>query len=79
MDDNLLCLHIIAIHQTEHIYARRNIDGFADAAIDGLAAQDVAHHVDHLQRSFASDDDVAIVDERKRLIVAICIPAAGKH
>jgi len=43
------------------------MDGLADAAVNGLAAQDAAIHVDDLQGSltFIIDNPVAVAIERK--------------
>ena len=39
-----------------------------------------SHHVHHLQRAFAIDDDIArSIDEGKGIIVAVSVSFGGKH
>ena len=58
-------VNVFAIDEAEHIDARRGVDGRADAAVDGLAAEDTACEVDHLQGGFTGivDDPVAVAIE----------------
>jgi hypothetical protein len=49
---HLLRPHVISIDEAYHIHPGRDMDGFADAAVDLLAAQDAAIHVNDLQGSF---------------------------
>ena len=51
------------------------MDALADAAVDGLAAQDAAVKVDDLQGGFAlvGDDPTAVEEEGEAVIVAIIV------
>ena len=62
---NLLDLHVFTIDEAEHVNARRSLESFADAAVDGLAAQDAAIEVDDLQGGFAGivDNPAAVAHE----------------
>ena len=64
---DLLCLHVVAVDETQHVNARRSVDGLADAAIDGLAAEDASVDINHLQDGLAivADDPVAVAEERE--------------
>ena len=46
--DHLLRFHIVAADKTQHIHARRSLDGLADVAVDSLIAEDAAREVDDL-------------------------------
>ena len=78
---NLLRPHIVTIDKAQHIHARdecgmRNVE----CGMSNLSAVQLApHHVNHLQHSLAVDDDVAVADEGKGLIVAICVLADGSE
>ena len=62
---NLLDLNILSIDEAEHIHARCSVDGLADAAVDGLAAQDAAVEVNYLQGglTLVVDDPAAVAEE----------------
>lgn len=60
--DNLLCLHVVAADETQHVNARHHLVG-RDVACNVCTTNDVSHHVNHLQGACAVDDDVAIADE----------------
>ena len=51
------------------------MDALADAAVDRLAAEDTALHVDHLQcgLAFVGDDPAAIAEEGEGFIVALAL------
>ena len=53
----------------------------ADAAVDGLAADDAAQHVDDLQGGFAlvANDELAVAEEGEGLIATVCIPVGGNE
>lgn len=63
--DNLLRLHVVAVDEANHVNARCGIDGLADAAVDGLAAEDASVDVDDLKGGFAlvGDNPVAVAEE----------------
>ena len=77
---HFLHLHIIPIDKSNHIHSRCGMDALADAAVDGLAAEDAAIDVNHLQGgfTFVADDPVTIAIESKGLIVAVCVLAEGR-
>ena len=71
--DNLLCLHVVAVDEAEHIHARRH-PACRDAIYRVSRQNNAPHHVYDLQGTLAIDDDVAIADESE-IIVAVCVPA----
>ena len=77
--NNFLHLNITAIHQAQHIHAWGHSAG-RDVARNVCAKDDAPRNIQHLQRAFAVDDDVAVADEREAVTVAVCVPADGsKH
>lgn len=60
-------LHFVV--KFEDINTGCHVNGLADAANDGLAAEDATRHVNHLQGGFAFVDDypIAIAIESKGL------------
>ena len=81
INDNLLRLHIVAVDKTEYIYALghsrcRNMAGRISTN------QHTPHHIHNLQHGTSlgtNNDNIPIVDEGKRRIVAVCVSADGKH
>ena len=67
LDDNLLRLHVVAVDEANHVNARCGIDGLADTAVDGLAAEDASVDINYLQGSaaFVADKPASIAIESK--------------
>ncbi len=80
-DDHLLDLHVVAVDESDHVDARSVVDLALIAATEGLAADDVAEDVNHLDGGLtldAKDAEVAAgVDEAEA--VAFGARAGGKH
>ena len=76
---NLLHFNLLSINQPNHINARRGLDGLADTAADVLAAQDVPHLINDLQRGFTfiGDNAVTIAIEGKGFIITVFVPEDG--
>ena len=60
---DLLCLHVVAVDEANHVNSRGSVDGLADAAVDGLTAEDATVEVNHLQggTTFVADDPATVV------------------
>lgn len=70
-DYHLLRLNILSANQTKHIHAYSSIDAGLGAAVDLLAAEDAARHVDDLHggAAFVSDNPVAVAIEGEGLSI----------
>ena len=62
---NLLDVNALSIDKTKHIHARCEVDGLADAAADGLTAEDATRYIDNLQGglTLVVDDPTAVAEE----------------
>ena len=76
LDDYLLGLHVVAVDQAQHIYARRSIDSLANTAVHGIVAEDAAVGINYLQDSLTlvADDPVAVAKEGEGPIIIVCVP-----
>ena len=71
---HLLRLHIISVHEAHDVHACAEVVGRkGDVAVDGLADDDAARHVDHLQGGLTdvADAPFAAVEESEGLIAIL--------
>ena len=74
---DLLDLHIVSVHEAEHVDALGGVDVDVGAAVDAFALEDAAVDVDHLQGgvAFVVDDEAAVAIEGEVVVVV----AGGEH
>lgn len=71
--------YIVAVNEAQNIYACLHSLHWDASRAPVNWNDDAPRHVNHLNRSLAVDDDVAVADENEIPIVTICVPANGKH
>ena len=81
-DDNPLRLHFIAFDEPQNVHALSHPIG-GNIACNIRTNNDMPRHIHDLQRGIGigiRNDDAAIADEgKRRVIVAVSVPADGKH
>ena len=78
---NLLHAHAVAVDQAQHVDAGGRVDGLRRGAADAVVAQDVAQHVDHLQRrvAFVVDHPHAVAVEREGSFAVLFAVVTGSE
>ena len=77
--NDLLRPDVLTLDQADHIDAGGAVDGLADAAVYGLAAQDAPHGIDDLEGglAFVGDDPVAVAEEGEVFVFVFVIVFVG--